>query len=208
ALGNISVTNTATYVLMNHTVKNGGGSFLLGPVPGISTSGVTASLNDTNNQLLLVIEPTKPTGTIADIKHVVIFMQENRSFDHYFGTLHGVHGFSDHIMLTLTNGNPDIYQPNGASYELPFHTTVQCLSDTDHSWSPTHQAINSGWNNAWPSAKGTETMAYYNRSDLSYYYQLADAYTICDDYHCSVLCSTDPNRVFLMTGFNDPADLG
>jgi phospholipase C len=206
--GNVSVTNTANYVLLNHGAKSGSGSFLLAPVAGISGSGYSATLNDTNNQLLLVVAPTAATGTIADVRHVVIFMQENRSFDHYFGSLHGVHGFSDHIALTFTNGKTDFYQPSGSSYELPFHTGITCLSDLNHSWSATQQAIDSGKNDGWIAAKGTETMAYYNRSDLSYYYSLADNFTICDEYHCSILSSTDPNRVFLMTGFNDPNNLG
>jgi len=206
--GNVSVTNTATYVLLKHAAKSGAGAYLLAPVAGIAGTGFTATLNDTNNQLLLVIAPTASTGTIADVKHVVIFMQENRSFDHYFGSLHGVHGYSDHVTLTFTNGNSDLYQPSGSSYELPFHTTVPCLSDLDHSWSATHQAVDSGKDDAWIAAKGKETMAFYNRSDISYYYSLADNFTICDEYHCSILSSTDPNRVFFMTGFNDPNDLG
>ena len=206
--GSVSVTNSATYVLLAHAAKSGSGSYLLGPVAGLANSGFTATLNDTNNQLLLVVAPTQPTGTIADVKHVVIFMQENRSFDHYFGTLHGVHGFSDHVTLAFTNGRSDFYQPSGSSYELPFHSTVSCLDDLAHDWSSTHQAWNSGKENQWISAKGTETMAYYNRSDLSYYYSLADNFTICDEYHCSVLSSTDPNRVSFMTGMIDPSDKG
>ena len=70
-------------------------------MPGILNSGYTATLNATTNQLQLVIAPAKPTGTIADVRHVVIFTQENRSFDHYFGVLHGVHGFSDHVHLDV-----------------------------------------------------------------------------------------------------------
>jgi phospholipase C len=148
------------------------------------------------------------TGTIADVKHVVIFIQENRSFDHYFGTLHGVHGFNDRNILMLTNGNSDLYQPSGSSYELPFHTTETCLTDLDHSWGPTHNAIDNDRNDGWIAAKGTETMAYYNRSDLAYYYALADSYTVLDDYHCCVRASTDPNRVSIMTGMIDPTGMG
>ena len=206
--GTITTSNSATYVLFNYASLNATNLFSLAAVPGILNSGYTASLNVTTNQLQLVIAPVKPTGTIADVRHVVIFMQENRSFDHYFGSLHGVHGYGDHVTLTLTNGNSVLYQPSGSGYELPFHSTIQCLSDLDHSWGATHNAINSGWNNGWVSAKGTETMAFYNRSDIPYYYALADNFTICDEYHCSILTSTDPNRVFFMTGWNDPDDLG
>jgi phospholipase C len=207
-LGAITTSNAATYALLNYGSVNATNLFKLSAVPGILNSGFTATLNATTNQLQLIIAPTLPTGTIADVRHVVIFMQENRSFDHYFGSLHGVHGYSDHVMLTFTNGNSDLYEPSGSGYELPFHTTDECLSDLDHSWSATHEAIDSGWNDGWIAAKGTETMAYYNRSDLSYYYSLADNFTICDEYHCSILSSTDPNRVFFMTGWNDPDDLG
>jgi phospholipase C len=149
-----------------------------------------------------------PTGTLADVKHVVIFMQENRSLDHYFGTLKGVRGFADRTALTMHNGQSDFYQPNGKSYELPFHTSIQCLSDTAHDWTTTHAAWSGGNWNGWVSAKGTETMASYNRSDLAFYYALADAYTICDAYHCSVLGPTDPNRLYLFTGMVDPNSTG
>jgi phospholipase C len=206
--GSVSTSSTATYVLLNHAASSGSGSYLLAPVPGILNSGYTATLNDTTNQLQLIVAPTQPTGTIADVRHVVIFMQENRSFDHYFGSLHGVHGFSDHNPLTFQNGNSDFYQPTGSSYELPFHTTVSCITDLAHDWSSTHSAWDGGkWDN-WISSKGTETMAYYTRSDLPYYYALADAFTICDEYHCSTMTSTDPNRLHLWTGMIDPNDKG
>src|SRR6266702_4312913 len=79
------------------------------------------------------------TGTINDVQHVVIFIQENRSFDEYFGSLKGAHGFSDRNALIFQNGNTDLYQPQGGSYLLPFHTTNHCLNDVAHDWgsSPT-----------------------------------------------------------------------
>jgi phospholipase C len=57
------------------------------------------------------------------IRHVVILMQENRSFDHYFGTLPGVRGFSDSSAIRLSSGRPVFYQPgtrNPDGYLLPF----------------------------------------------------------------------------------------
>jgi len=208
ATGNIATNASGTYLLLKHGTESGAGSFALVQLPWLAAAGLSAQLLDTNNQLSLVIQPAALTGSIADVKHVVVFMQENRSFDHYFGSLHGVHGFSDRSMPILTNGNSVLYQPSGASYELPYHTSVTCINDTDHSWTATHNAINNGRNDGWIANKGTETMAYYNRSDLAFYYQLADAYTILDDYHCSVLASTDPNRVSVMTGMIDPSGTG
>ncbi|HET6330432.1 MAG TPA: phospholipase C, phosphocholine-specific [Holophagaceae bacterium] len=150
----------------------------------------------------------RATGTVADVQHVVIFMQENRSFDHYFGTLKGTRGFGDRVPLRLKNGKSDFYQPSGRSYELPFHTSSQCLNDTAHDWTSTHTAWNGGNWDQWVSAKGAESMVSYDRSDLSFYYALADAYTLCDDYHCSVMGPTDPNRLYLFTGMVDPSGTG
>jgi len=135
-------------------------------------------------------------------------MNENRSFDHYFGTLHGTRGFDDRNALRFTNGTTAFQQPSGTSYELPFHTTIQCIADLNHTWPVTHSAINGGKNDQWISSKTPPTMAYFERADLPYYYGLADAYTICDEYHCSVLSSTYPNRVSLMTGMIDPHSTG
>src|ERR1700726_5276196 len=78
------------------------------------------------------------SGTIADVKHVVILMQENRSFDHYFGTLRGVRGFGDKQILIYPNGTNIFQQPDKArsdlGYLLPYKLTDQVDGDLDHSW--------------------------------------------------------------------------
>jgi len=149
----------------------------------------------------------QPAG-LTNVQHVVIFMQENRSFDHYFGTLKGVRGFGDRTPLMFQNGNSDLYQPHSPTYLLPFYSSAQCVIDLDHSWGPTHTAWDSGKWDQWPAAKGTTTMAYYVRADLAYYYALAEAYTVCDAYFCSVFGSTNPNRLYLWTGMIDPNGTG
>src|SRR5580692_5580348 len=102
------------------------------------------------------------SGTIADVKHVVILMQENRSFDHYFGTLSGVRGFGDKQALTWQNGNSIFQQPDSArtdlGYLLPYNLTDQTDGDLDHSWSGDHEAWNSGLWNQWVAAKSQEMM--------------------------------------------------
>jgi phospholipase C len=153
--------------------------------------------------------PGASTGTIADLKHVVILMQENRSFDHYFGTLSGVRGFSDKQELKYQNGTTIFQQPDKArrdgGYLLPFHmdstvVNAQNAGDLDHSWSGDHSARNSGlWNN-WVPAKTEQTMGYFTRADLPFDYALADAFTICDGYHQSLLGPTSPNRMYFWTG--------
>ena len=152
----------------------------------------------------LLLRAHAATGTIQDVQHVVILMQENRSFDHYYGSLKGVRGFNDPNALVFPNGNTAFYQPQGAGYVLPFHNTAQCLNDVDHSESSGDAAWDGGKWDQWIPAKGPATMAYYTRDDLPFYYALAGAYTICDEYHCSVLGPTYPNRLYLMTGTIDP----
>jgi phospholipase C len=150
------------------------------------------------------------TGTIADVQHVVILMQENRSFDHYFGALRGVRGFNDPNVLMFTNGMSVFYQQQGQGqgYVLPFPMLTQCMSDVEHDWGDGHQAWDGGKWDQWVLAKGTSAMPYYRRSDLAFYYALADAYTVCDANFCSVLGPTFPNRLYFMTGMIDPRGTG
>ncbi len=151
---------------------------------------------------------TAATGTIQDVKHVVIFIQENRSFDEYFGALHGVQGFSDHNALVFQNGATDFYQPQGIGFVLPFHSPTQCLNDVAHDWITGHAAWDLAKWDKWVLAKGTTALTYHTRNDLGYYYALADAYTVCDSFFCSVLGPTNPNRLYCMTGMIDPNGTG
>jgi phospholipase C len=159
-------------------------------------------------------------GSLKDIKHVVVLMQENRSFDHYFGTLAGVRGFADPNALTLSTGKSVFYQPttsNPDGYLLPWHldtktTSSQAIPSTSHAWSVQHQAVNGGKNDSWLPAhlaadgptNGPFTMSYYERQDIPFHFALAENFTICDGYHSSLLGPTWPNRMYLMTGWNDP----
>ncbi len=136
---------------------------------------------------------------MQDIKHIVVLMQENRSFDHYFGTLRGARGFSDPHPVRLSTGNSVFYQPSATGYTLPFHPSAPYLGfqfrgDLAHSWVDPHAAWNNGNNDLWVPSKGVETMAYMTWADIPFHYALADAFTICDAYHCSIMSSTDPNR--------------
>jgi phospholipase C len=145
-------------------------------------------------------------------------MKENRSFDHYFGALSGVRGFDDVDVLTLANGRPVFHQPDALhadGYVLPFRldttrTSAQRMSALSHHWSVLHSSWNGGRMDNWISAhrgpnkeRAALTMGYLARQDLPFYYALADAFTICDGYHASVMGPTHPNRYFLMTGSID-----
>jgi phospholipase C len=154
----------------------------------------------------LAIPAHHRTGTIEDVEHIVILMQENRSFDHYFGTLRGVRGFDDPRAVNLASGAPVWQQPNGAGQLLPFHPTapelgLQFLQDLPHGWTDTHKAWNAGKYDQWIAAKGTTTMAHLTRGDIPYHFALADAFTVCDAYHCSFMGATDPNRYHMWTGW-------
>jgi phospholipase C len=163
-------------------------------------------------------QTTQPT-TLAGIEHIIVFMQENRSFDHYFGMLPGVRGLSDPYPTPLPSGKPVWYQPNlsSGSYAakdpsgkivanvMPYplnpgtSTPVNYQGvNLDHSWKGSQQTWSS-WN-AWVQKKGYWTMGYLKPADLPFYYALANAFTICDAYHCSLFGPTNPNRRFLWTG--------
>ncbi len=156
----------------------------------------------------LAIPANNSTRSIRDVEHIVILMQENRSFDHYFGTLRGVRGFGDTRAITLPGGQPVWNQPGvgGVGQVLPFHPTapnlgLQFIQDLAHDWTTTHEAWNGGLYNQWVPAKGPTTMAYLTRDDIPFHYQLADSFTICDAYHCSTMAPTDPNRYYMWTGW-------
>jgi phospholipase C len=156
---------------------------------------------------------------LSDIDHIVILMQENRSFDHYFGTLAGVRGFGDESAILLPQGRPVFYQPYARSrdgYVLPFHldtktTSAQRLHDLSHAWRTLHESWNGGRQDGWinahyrtDGASAPLTMGYYTRDDIPFYYALADAYTICDGYHASLMGPTNPNRYYWMSATIDP----
>jgi phospholipase C len=155
---------------------------------------------------VLAIPAHNRTGTIEDVEHVVFLMQENRSFDHYFGTLRGVRGFADPRAVRLPSGKPVWNQPTPLGDLLPFRPEVEDLGmtflpDPPHGWTDTHAAWNDGRYDQWVPNKGVTTMTFHTRKDLPYQYALADAFTICDNYHCSVMGPTDPNRYHMWTGW-------
>ena len=194
------------------------------------------------------------SGSLKDVEHIVILMQENRSFDHYYGTMPGVRNFGDTAAYSSYAGGPatnpstvfsqtmvdgsgkPLYTlASGEQFLDPFELvsnppTVagQTTNDITHDWGPQHLAWNNGVMDQWavqhllndpiskfqlnntlglpiPGAStvpiGLTTMGYYRQNDcLAFYRALADAFTICDGYHCSVIGPTDPNRLMWMSG--------
>ncbi|WP_406739626.1 phosphocholine-specific phospholipase C [Streptomyces atratus] len=151
------------------------------------------------------IPAARRSGTVQDIEHIVVLMQENRSFDHYFGSMKGVRGFGDPRPVTLPSGKPVWHQASGGKETLPYHPDadnlgMQFIAGLDHDWAGGHNAFNNGKYDKWIPAKGAGTMAYLTRDDIPFHYALADKFTICDDYHCSFIGATDPNRYYMLSG--------
>ncbi len=155
----------------------------------------------------LALPANNATGTIADVEHVVILMQENRAFDHYVGTLNGVRGFNDPRAATLSTGLSVFHQPGGTNgYTLPFRPHkadlgLTFIEDLPHDWDTTHAAWNNGQWDGWIASKTTSSMVHLSRADIPFHYALADAFTICDAYHAALLGPTSPNRYYMFTGW-------
>ena len=190
---------------------------LVAGMAGAFGLALAACSRDTTRAALAV----PPAGSdLGAVDHVVYLMHENRSFDHYFGTYPGVRGFADPTAL------PGVFAQRWAGAEakapalLPFHldtatTDAECTYDLSHDWNAQHLCWNGGRMDSFvtthtrPEFEGPQngvlTMGYYTRQDLDYWYALADAFTICDNYHCSVMGPTHPNRLHALSGTLDPA---
>ena len=166
-------------------------------------------------------------GQLREIRHIVILVQENRGFDHYFGSYQGVRGYDDRSAPRGRAAFEQAYRSpsGGTGYPdpmLPFHLSTavsppprqgECTNDIEHQWAGQHDSWHRGGCDNWMNSHlATEpdprqaaiTMGYYTRADLAFYYTLADHFTICDNYYCSVIGGTDINRLYAMTGTLDP----
>jgi phospholipase C len=176
----------------------------------MAAAGVGAAALPPGVARALELPANRATGTIRDVEHVVILMQENRSFDHYFGTMRGVRGFGDPRPIALPNGRPVWNQPGKTGPDgqqgpevRPFRldaaaSRAESIFSLDHSWKGGHAR----WmrHDAWIAAKTPLTMGYFTRADIPFYFALADAFTVCDAYYASIFGPTNPNRLFLWTG--------
>jgi phospholipase C len=162
-------------------------------------------------------------GELDQIEHVIIFINENRSFDSYFGTYSGVRGFGDRHAPRLSDGSGktifaqpfpgEAGKPYGG-HLLPIHFDTEkngeCVMDISHEWKALHECWNGGALDQFLAThlntnpiSGHNTMGYYTRKDLPFFHALADNFTLCDGYHCSVIGPTDPNRLYSMSATID-----
>jgi phospholipase C len=179
-------------------------------------AGATSMVNvlPLSIQKALAINPAEGS-TYLDAEHIVLLMQENRSFDHTFGTLRGVRGYNDPRTINLPNQNKVWLQSNdkGETY-APFRLNIKdtkatWMSSLPHSWSNQSNARNDGRFDKWLESKKSSTkeyedmpltMGYHTRQDIPFYYSLADAFTVCDQNFCASLTGTNPNRLHFWTG--------
>lgn len=165
-------------------------------------------------QRALEINPA-PGSTYEDAEHIVLLMQENRSFDHCFGTLKGVRGFNDPRAIRLPNKNLVWLQSDEAGHTFaPFRLNMKETKSTwmgglPHSWENQVDARNGGKYDGWLKAKQSGnkaykdmplTLGYFSREDIPFYYAFADAFTVCDQHFCSSLTGTTTNRLFFWSG--------
>ncbi|KAK2601767.1 hypothetical protein QQS21_004651 [Conoideocrella luteorostrata] len=156
---------------------------------------------------------TAQAGSLKDIKHIILFMQENRSFDHYFGTMAGVRNFGD-PNVQVNNGIPVWRQhtsqtKNGVNVLSPWHINylggdwkdaTQCMGGGSNGWDQMHGAWNNGRGDGWVTSDTDYSMGYYKRQDVPTHWDIAEGWTVMDNSHQSVLGVTDPNRIMWMSG--------
>ncbi|WP_146849784.1 phosphocholine-specific phospholipase C [Brevifollis gellanilyticus] len=169
----------------------------------------------------LSIEPAEGSS-FEDAEHVVILMQENRSFDHVYGSMRGVRGFDDPRAIETPGGNPvwlqtDSHGKTYAPFGLKIHESRSTwMRDLPHDRKSQVAATNQGKHDQWLVQKKSHvkdyadmplTLGFYDRQDVPFYYAFADAFTVCDQHFCSIQSCTTPNRLFLWSGTNrDPRD--
>ncbi|WP_440533533.1 phosphocholine-specific phospholipase C [Variovorax sp. YR566] len=178
---------------------------------GTATTGLAAlslSAFPPSIRRALAIPANNKTGTIQDVEHIVVLMQENRSFDHYFGTLPGVRGFGDRFTVPLPGGR-NVWQQSDADGKLvlPYHLdqtkgNAQRVSGTPHEWLDSQEAWDGGRLSQWPRYKTSAAMGYFMEAEVPFQFSLANAFTLCDSYHCAMHTGTDANRSFHLTGTN------
>jgi phospholipase C len=140
---------------------------------------------------------------LDEIDTFVVLMMENRSFDHYFGALQRDLGYLHADTITGTKGTESNNDANKKKVTI-YKATSFTLDDPPHSYDAAHAQYHGGKNDGFVTTdKGKhpeQVMSYYDRTQIPFYYWLADNYTICDHWFCSVLGPTSPNRLYVTAG--------
>jgi len=148
---------------------------------------------------------TDSAAEVGRIDHVVILCMENRSYDHYFGARSLEEGEPSEGLT----GDEVNYDSSGVPHS-PRRLPEACIVDPAHGWDDCHEQHNEGANDKFVEVHETRTgeqtsyvMDYLNREDLPISYALADAGCLPDQWFCSVLGPTWPNRLYLLCGTSE-----
>jgi phospholipase C len=147
------------------------------------------------------LPPWLPHGNALPINHILVLMQENRSFDHYFARLKGRN------VDRAPRGASNPSAVDGTPIEM-FHQRNYCeVADLDHSWNGSHREWNGGAmdgfaiENADPlDPSGSRAMGFYRKRDLKFYHALYRTFAMSDRHFCALLGPTFPNRHYLLSG--------
>jgi len=147
------------------------------------------------------------TGKVhIPVEHIVLLMQENRSFDHYLGELDKFYPDADVAPKDASNPNAS------GTGDVPYHKLEDyCFIDTPHSWTASHKQWNEGKQDGFaqaaahdgdflPDPEGTRAMGYYGVDDIPFAYQLASTFATSDSFFCDVMGPTWPNRMYFYSG--------
>lgn len=172
-----------------------------GLTTGITT--ITAKAAQTSASASVTVTSTG----LGNVNHIIFFLQENRSFDTYFGLMgqyRANNGYTDAFDgLPLTVSIPG----KTGDQITPFHLKTVCMENLTANWDAVHKDVNNGnmdqfLVNALPSSydpDGTRAIGYYNWQDLPYYYNLAFQFATSDRYFSSTLAPTVPNRMYMFS---------
>lgn len=143
------------------------------------------------------------TTTTTPIKHLVFLMQENHTFDNYFGTRPGVDGIPTGTCVPVSPGGTE-------PCVRPFHLDSTRTIDIDHSAGAFDQEFRAGAMDGFvavsrASGAGDTAMGHYDRTDLPYYWSLADQYALFDHFFSSSASGSVRNHLFAVTGQGGPA---
>jgi phospholipase C len=139
------------------------------------------------------------TDTIPQIKHIVVLMMENHSYDNHLGMLRraGADGFTLGPDGKPTAVNP--YPDGRIQHAFRMPTTCQLSGKPSQSWADSHTQLAGGKLNGFvKSGSGPVSMGYWQQQDTPFYYSLASVFPLADRYFCSVLGQTFPNRRYLI----------
>ncbi len=181
------------------TVYNSGG------VPAGAVPGASVSVNGTLSAGLIYAgrvstaggtpwpAPTTPRQTAGRIDHIIFLIQENHTFDNYFGTFPGAHGVTTDIKLPAEAG--------GAPAVSPFHFTAPLTHDMEHSWEIAHVAMNGGKMDGFVYAeRSADTLGYYDGTDLPNYWAYARRFVLLDRFFSSLAGPSLPNHLYTVAG--------